>query len=94
MTSEEMDEKADEYDGEIMRMSGYDDCCVGVVERFGMNPTFCYDVARVIKKNMSMGMSEDDAWEYFYINQFSTWVSKGTPCFIFLGDTNETKDSI
>ena len=87
MTPEEMDEKADEYDGEMMRMSGYDDCCIGVVERFGMNPIFCYDVEKVVKKNMSMGMSEDDAWEYFHINQLSAWVGKGTPCFIFLGET-------
>ena len=83
MTTEEMDALADIYDDEMLRMDGYDDCCIGVVERFGMNPVFCYSVDRVIAKLMKAdGMTEEEAWEFFHFNQIGAWVGDGTPCFI------------
>lgn len=84
MTTEEMDIIADRYDDiDMLRMDGFDDCCVGVVERFGMQPTFCYDTNLVIEKLMNRdGMSDEEAWEFFHVNQIGAWVGDGTPCFI------------
>lgn len=82
MTKEEIDDLADRYDSVMLRMDGYDDCCVGIVERFGMNPVLCYSVDKVIAKLVVDGMTEDEAWEFFHFNQIGAWVGDGTPCFI------------
>lgn len=75
-----------EYYGEsypnMLRMDGYNDCIVGVVERFGENPIYCYSTEKVIKKLMKDGMTEEEAWEFFEYNQLGAWVGDGTPCFI------------
>lgn len=82
MTAEELDSLADHYPDEaLLRMDGYDDCCIGVVERFGMQPILCYSTEKVIAKLMK-DMSEEEAWEFFNFNQIGAWMGKGTPCFI------------
>ena len=35
---------------ELMVMDGYDDCIVGVVERFGQEPIVCYDKEKVLRR--------------------------------------------
>lgn len=65
----------------MLSMSGYDDCVVGIVERFGMQPILCYDTNKVIEKLMK-DMSADEAWEWFHFNQIGAWMGDGTPCFI------------
>lgn len=78
-----MDEIADENpDSQMFRMNGYDDCCVGTVERFGMEPLFCYDVDKVMSKLMKGGMTSGEADEFFHYNQLGAWMGEGTPCFI------------
>lgn len=84
MKTEEMDRTADEYENKMLRMDGYDDCCIGVVERFGMEPIFCYDVSKVIKRHMDDGMTEEEAREFFEFNQLGAWAGEGTPCFLYL----------
>jgi hypothetical protein len=67
---------------ELLKMDGYDDCIVGVVERYGQQPILCYDKEMVIRKLESDGMSRIDAEEWFYFNQIGAWVGDGTPCFL------------
>lgn len=86
MTSDEMDGIADTYACDMMRVDGYDDCCIGVVERFGMQQIFCYDKRKLINRLMEDGMSEDEAEEYFDFNIIGAWVGDGTPCFITLSE--------
>jgi hypothetical protein len=83
MKTEEMDRIADEHEHKMLRMDGYDDCCIGVMERFGMNAIFCYDVNKIIQRHKDDGMSEEEAWEYFEFNQLGAWVGDGTPCFLY-----------
>lgn len=66
----------------MLRMDGYDDCIIGIVERCTMEPIICYDVDKVIKKNMQFGMTEEEAVEYYSHNQLGAWVGTGTPCFL------------
>ena len=83
MKTDEMDLIAEDTDTPMLRMDGYDDCCIGVMERFGMDPIFCYSIEKVIKKMMTRDrMSEQDAYDFFYFNQIGAWMGDGTPCFI------------
>jgi hypothetical protein len=65
----------------LLKMDGYDDCIVGVVEQFGRPDIICYDKKKVLNKLMEE-MSEDEAEEFFYFNQVGAYVGESTPCFI------------
>ena len=67
---------------EMMKMDGYDDCIVGIVERFGMEPVVCYDKDKVLKRLREDGMDYDEAIEFYAYNQLGAWVGDRTPCFI------------
>lgn len=67
---------------ELLKMDGYDDCIVGLVERFGQQLILCYDKEMVIRKLESDGMSRIDAEEWFYFNKLGAWMGDGTPCFL------------
>lgn len=66
----------------MMKMDGYDDCIVGIVERFGMEPVVCYDKDKVLKRLREDGMDYDEAIEFYAYNQLGAWVGDRTPCFI------------
>lgn len=67
----------------MLKMDGFDDCIVGVVDRYGQEPIFCYSGRMVIERLMSQGMSEEEALEYFEFNQLGAWLGNETPCFIW-----------
>ena len=67
---------------DMMTMDGFDDCIVGVVERFGQMDIFCYDKEKVLLKLQEMGMDEEEALEFFEFNHLGAWVGEGTPCFL------------
>lgn len=79
-----IDEIALQYpDDEIMRLDGFDDCVVGLVERFGQSPILCYDKAKIIEQMVTKGdMTEEAAEEFYEVNQLGAWVGSGTPCFL------------
>jgi len=66
----------------LLTMDGYDDCIVGVVERFGQEAIVCYDKEKVLQKLGIEGMDEEEAIEFFYYNQIGAWMGEGTPCFL------------
>lgn len=65
-----------------MKMDGYDDCIIGIAERFGMGRVVAYDKSKIIRKLVKDGMSRSDAEEWFYYNQIGAWVGDGTPVFV------------
>ena len=73
-------------ENEMLTMDGYDDCIVGVVERFGQPPLVCYDRDKVIESHMKDDMSYEEAEEFFEFNQIGAWLGEGTPCFITMTD--------
>ena len=76
-----IDEFATDTGIELKVMDGYDDCIVGICQRF--NDTFVvYDRARVIQKLMADGMTFDEAMEFHEFNQLGAWVGAGTPAFL------------
>jgi hypothetical protein len=75
-----MDRLAEEYP-DLMRMDGFDDAILGVVERIGLQ-TVCYDLNKVIAILMEKGMDEQDAWDWYQFNMLGAWVGEATPVFL------------
>ncbi len=80
----------DEITEDMLIMDGYDECIVGVVERFGQPPIVCYDRDKVIKAHMKDGMDYEEAEEFFEFNQIGAWLGESTPCFITMTDEERT----
>jgi hypothetical protein len=81
----------DPKDYDFIVMDGYDDCIIGVVERFGQNPIVCYDKDKVIQKLESECMDRDEAEEFFYYNQIGAWMGDSTPCFLSMNENENEK---
>jgi hypothetical protein len=67
---------------EAVKMDGYDDCIIGMSQRFNSDPLIAYDVEKILNKLMKDGMSRDEAREFFEYNQIGAWVGENTPVFI------------
>ena len=71
--------------GEVLKMDGYNDCIVGIVEQFGRPPIACYDLEKVFAKLMTeSGMDREEALEWWEYNMIGAYVGEETPCFITL----------
>lgn len=66
----------------MLKMDGFDDCLIGVVERCTQPDILCYDTRKVLTKLMDQGMGEDEALEFFAFNQLGAWMGDTTPCFL------------
>jgi hypothetical protein len=75
-----MDRLAEEYP-DLLRMDGFDDAILGVVERIGLQ-TVCYDLNKVIEILIKQGMDEQDAWDWYQFNMVGAWVGEATPVFL------------
>lgn len=65
----------------LLTMDGYDDCIIGVAQRF--NEWFVvYDREKILKKLERDGMSEDEALEFHEFNQAGGWHGSATPAFL------------
>jgi hypothetical protein len=69
---------------DALSMPGFDDCVMGILERFGMEPVVLYDKEKVIQKIMdeSPGCSYEEAAEYHEFNQLGAWMGDRTPGFV------------
>ena len=64
-------------------MDGYDDCVIGILERFGMEPIVLYDKDKIIDKLIDEGCDGyEGAVEYYEFNQLGAWVGDKTPGFL------------
>ena len=68
----------------MLAMTGFDDCVVGVLERFGMGDILIYDRKKVIDKLISEDPagSHEDAVSYYEFNQLGGWHGDRTPGFL------------
>lgn len=81
MTRDELQEALEHHECQLA--IGFDSALVGIGERF--NATFAvYDRAKVIAQLEAMGMTNEDAEEFFSFNVVGAWVGDGTPCFVSL----------
>ena len=66
-----------------LTMDGFDNCVIGVLERFGMENIVLYDRAKVIEKLVEDGCDNyEGAVEYYEHNQLGGWHGDGTPGFL------------
>jgi len=72
----------DEYGDDLVTMDGFDDCIIGVCERFEQPTIIAYDRSAVIDKLIQGGMTHEDAEDWFGFNMIGAWVGDTTPCFI------------
>tara|TARA_R110000824_G_C14670446_1_gene618984 strand:+ start:240 stop:503 length:264 start_codon:yes stop_codon:yes gene_type:complete len=64
-------------------MTGYDDCAIGILERFGMEPIVLYDKNKVIEKLIDDGCDDyEGALEFYEFNQLGGWHGDKTPGFL------------
>ena len=76
-----LEQAGDHYDT-LKTMDGFEDCVIGIVERFGMSPVVLIDKNMVLKKLQKDGCSEEEAVEFYEFNQLGGWHGDGTPCFL------------
>jgi hypothetical protein len=77
-----IEELINTYEHELTIMDGYNDCIMGITERFGCEPHVAYDLKKVLKKLISQGMTEEEAREWFDFNMVGAYVGISTPCFV------------
>ena len=66
-----------------LTMDGYDDCAIGILERYGMECIVIYDIEKVIEKLMADGCdSYEGALEFYEYNQLGGWHGDMTPGFL------------
>ena len=72
-------------------MDGFDDCILGILERFGIDqPIVVYDREKVIAKLIDRdGMTHEEALDFYYFNQLGAWVGEKTPAFLIKMSENE-----
>jgi hypothetical protein len=64
-------------------MDGYDDCVIGVLERYGMENIVLYDKKKVIDKLIENGCDDEQgAVEFYEFNQLGGWHGDKTPGFL------------
>ena len=73
-----------------LTMDHYDDCVIGVLERYGMEKIVLYDKEKIIQKLIDDGCdSYEGALEYYEYNQLGGWHGDKTPGFLIrLPDTS------
>lgn len=86
MTREEAEIAVGE-ESKALFCDGFDDCILGVADRFGWSESLVvYDynkmIAQMVEKD---GMSEEEAVEFFDFNIIGAWMGDGTPIFVRTG---------
>lgn len=82
MTRQELIDKYNLDEEEVLFMDGFDDCILGVCDMFGRPTVVAYDEDAVMVELIDHGMTEEEAQEWFDFNQLGAWVGPYTPVFI------------
>ena len=92
MTRADVDAWADEAEVELLCADGFDDCILGIAQRF--NDHFVvYDRAKVIQTLVTRdGMRLEDALEWFDGNIVGAWVGDSTPAYLLTSLEPEMDD--
>jgi len=60
----------------------FDKAIIGIVERYGQPRIVCYDYDKVITVLQTMGLTEEEAVEWWDFNIIGAWMGDETPCFL------------
>jgi hypothetical protein len=67
---------------DLLHMTGFEDCAIGICLRFNQEPIILYDQALVLAKLEAQGMDPEEAQEWFEVNQLGAWMGEATPAFL------------
>lgn len=59
----------------------FDDAILGTTER-GSTTVLVYDIPRILKRLEDMGMTDEEAWEWFATNIESAYMGDRTPLYL------------
>jgi hypothetical protein len=76
----------------IVYPTGFEDCIVGVGERYGGPPVAVLDVAKMLAKMEKEGMTHDEALEYFEYNILGAYVGEESPVYLHIPDFRVEKN--
>jgi hypothetical protein len=65
---------------DLLKLDGFDDAIIGVVERIGIQ-AICYDTDKIIEI-LKKDMAEDLAWLWFDMNIAKNWAGESSPLFL------------
>lgn len=66
----------------IVYPDGFEDCIVGVAEKFGGPPVAVLDLEKILSKLRKGGMRNEEALEYFEYNILGAYVGDQTPVYM------------
>lgn len=66
-------------DREILTLTGFDDCVMGLATQFTTGSWLLYDRDKIVRRLMADGMDPGEAEEYVAYNIEGAWVSPETP---------------
>lgn len=70
----------------IVYPDGFEDCIVGVAEKFGGPPVAVLDLEKILSKLRKGGMTYEEALEYFEYNILGAYVGDQTPVYMHVPD--------
>lgn len=75
--------ETDNTDFKPLKMDGFDECIIGMVEVQGRGLLLAYARRAILNVLIERdGMSEEEAVEYFDFNIAGAWVGPGTPVIV------------
>lgn len=89
----QMLEWIDENFDVVIYPTGFEDCIVGIGERYGGPPVAVLDVAKMLAHLEKEGMTYDEALEYFEFNILAGYVGEQTPVYMHLPDFKTNKST-
>ena len=80
-----LDQILEQYDQEFIKVTGYDDCVIGVCSRAGSELFLMYDREKLLQKTCEVeGWSMEASVEWHEFNTFGAWYGETTPGFMEL----------
>ena len=79
---EESLERIREINPNAVLVDGFDNCIIGISERYGEEPVLIYSREKIIDNLMKNGCNQEDALEYYYYNILGSYVNESMPIFM------------
>jgi hypothetical protein len=66
----------------VLFADGFEDAFIGIGESFGGSLRACYSLEKVINILMEMGMTKEEAFEYYEYNIVGAYIEENMPIFV------------
>jgi len=82
--NDDLKQLVENWGEDLLIMDGYDDCIIGVAERFGSGSHIVYDLGKVLHRLVDDGMSAEEEHEWYQYNMLGAYVGENTPSFVYI----------